>query len=170
MIPLTASSAAWLAAIAAALALFAATVIAAVRGAENIGLVVLLSVLGLGTGGVTWAAAFIVAFTLPRSRPRPPRYPSAPAPRRCRPAGMAPEEALDEALQALASAGSPAEVRAASREVMTCAAALAVIGQAETAGRLAVVQALQAAALARQDQALAAARDLLGGGTAADKP
>jgi len=82
---------------------------------------------------------------------------------------MAPEEALDEALQALASAGSPAEVRAASREVMTCAAALAVIGQAETAGRL-VVQALQAAALARQDQALAAARDLLGGGTAADKP
>jgi len=82
---------------------------------------------------------------------------------------MAPEEALDEALQALAPAGTHAEMRAASREVMTCAAALAVIGQAETAGRL-VVQALQAAALARQDQALAAARDLLGGGTAADKP
>jgi len=83
MIPLTASSAAWLAAIAAALALFAAPVlIAAVRRAEKIGLVVLLCVLGLGTGGVTWAAAFIVAFTLPRSRPRPPRYPSAPAPRR----------------------------------------------------------------------------------------
>ncbi len=83
---------------------------------------------------------------------------------------MAPEEALDEALQALAPAGTHAEMRAASRELMTCAAALTVIGQAETAGRLAVVQALQAAALARQDQALTAARDLLGGGTAADKP
>ncbi len=74
---------------------------------------------------------------------------------------MTPEEALDQALQARASAGTPAGMRAASREVMTCAAALMVIGQAETAARLAAVQALQAAALARLDQALAAARDLL---------
>jgi len=81
---------------------------------------------------------------------------------------VTPGEALDEALQALASAGTHAEMRAASREVMTCAAALAVIGQAEAAARLAAVQALRAAALARLDQALAAARDLLGGGTAAD--
>jgi len=75
---------AWLLAIAVALALLAAPpVIAAVRGAEPIGLVIVLTVLG-----ATWFLALIAAFALPRaSRPaRPPApragYPPAPPPRR----------------------------------------------------------------------------------------
>ena len=44
-------------------------VIAVIRGAEPVGLVVLLTVLALGTGPVTWVPALIAAFALPRSRP-----------------------------------------------------------------------------------------------------
>jgi hypothetical protein len=43
--------------------------IAAIRGAEPVSLVILLTVLALGTGPVTWIPALIAAFTLPRSRP-----------------------------------------------------------------------------------------------------
>jgi len=80
MIPLTAASAAWLGAVAAALAVLAVpTVIALVRGAQYPGLVILLTVLGF-----TWPLAFIAAFALPRRlpppRPRMPGYPPAPAP------------------------------------------------------------------------------------------
>jgi hypothetical protein len=64
-----AASAAWLAAVAAALALFCSPVIfAAARRTERIGLVVLLTVLGLA-GGVTWVVAWGVALTLPRRGP-----------------------------------------------------------------------------------------------------
>lgn len=41
-------------------------IVAAVRGIERMGLVVLLVLLGLGTGGVTWFASWIVVFGMPR--------------------------------------------------------------------------------------------------------
>ena len=60
--------------------------IAVIRGVERIGLVVLLTVLALGTGAVTWVPALIAAFALPRARrpasrgrPVPPR-PGSPPP------------------------------------------------------------------------------------------
>jgi hypothetical protein len=66
----SAQSLAWLGVVAAALIVFAAPVlIAVIRGAEPVGLVVLLTVLALGTGPVTWVPALIAAFALPRSRP-----------------------------------------------------------------------------------------------------
>ncbi len=67
---LSAQSLAWLGVVAAVLMVFAAPVlIAAIRGAEPISLVVLLTMLALGTGPVTWVPALIAAFALPRSRP-----------------------------------------------------------------------------------------------------
>jgi len=56
--------------VAAVLIVLAAPVlIAAIRGAEPISLVILLTALALGTGPVTWIPALIAAFALPRSRP-----------------------------------------------------------------------------------------------------
>ncbi len=67
---LSAQSLAWLGVVAAVLIVLAAPVlIAVIRGAEPVGLVVLLTVLALGTGPVTWVPALIAAFALPRSRP-----------------------------------------------------------------------------------------------------
>jgi hypothetical protein len=66
---LSAQSLAWLGVVAAVLMVLAAPVlIAAIRGAEPISLVVLLTVLALGTGPVTWVPALIAAFALPPSR------------------------------------------------------------------------------------------------------
>jgi len=67
---LSAQSLAWLGVVAAVLIVLADPVlIAAIRGAEPISLVVLLTVLALGTGPVTWVPALIAAFALPRSCP-----------------------------------------------------------------------------------------------------
>jgi hypothetical protein len=67
---LSVQSLAWLGVVAAVLVVLAAPVlIAVIRGAEPVGLVVLLTVLALGTGPVTWIPALIAAFALPRSRP-----------------------------------------------------------------------------------------------------
>ena len=82
-----AGSLVWLGVVAAVLVVFAAPVlIAVIRGVERIGLVVLLTVLALGTGAVTWVPALIAAFALPRARrpasrgrPVPPR-PGSPPP------------------------------------------------------------------------------------------
>jgi hypothetical protein len=80
MMELTAGDVGWLLAVAAAVVLFAAPVIiAAARRAEPIGLVLLLTALGIT--GICWVAALVVACTLPRARPPVPRYPAVP-PRR----------------------------------------------------------------------------------------
>lgn len=80
-------SLAWLGVVAAVLVVLAAPVlIAVVRGAERISLVVLLTVLALGTGPVTWVPALIAAFALARPpargrpAPRRPGFPPPPAP------------------------------------------------------------------------------------------
>ena len=66
----SAQSLAWLGVVAAVLIVGAAPVlIAVIRGAEPVGLVVMLTVLALGTGPVIWVPALIAAFALPRSRP-----------------------------------------------------------------------------------------------------
>jgi hypothetical protein len=67
---LTAATLAWPAVILALAILFWVPVfIAVIRGAERIGVVVLLTFLGLGTGGVMWIAALGAAFILPRRTP-----------------------------------------------------------------------------------------------------
>ena len=66
---LTAATLAWPAVILAVIILFWVPVfIAVIRGAERIGVVVLLSFLGLA-GGVMWIAALVAAFILPRRTP-----------------------------------------------------------------------------------------------------
>jgi hypothetical protein len=76
---LTAAWAAWLAVAAAVLILLAAPVlIAAIRRVERISVVVLLTVLTLGAGPVTWIPALIAAFALPRSPQPGRRLPPAP--------------------------------------------------------------------------------------------
>src|ERR1039457_6756994 len=66
---LTAATLAWPAVILALAILFWVPVfIAVIRGAERIGVVVLLSFLGLA-GGVMWIAALVAAFILPRRTP-----------------------------------------------------------------------------------------------------
>ena len=66
---LTAATLAWPAVILALAILFWVPVfIAVIRGAERIGVVVLLTFLGLA-GGVMWIAALVAAFILPRRTP-----------------------------------------------------------------------------------------------------
>jgi hypothetical protein len=85
---LSTRSLAWLGVVTAVLIVLAAPVlIAAIRGAEPISLVVLLTVLALGTGPVTWVPALIAAFALPRSRPPAGRSHRAATPARL-PAGQ----------------------------------------------------------------------------------
>lgn len=58
---------AWLGVIAGAFLLFwSPVIVAAVRDIERMGLVVMLVLLALGTGGVTWFASWIVVFRMPR--------------------------------------------------------------------------------------------------------
>lgn len=58
---------AWLGVIAGAFLLFwSPVIVAAVRNIERMGLVVLLVLLALGTGGVTWFASWILVFGMPR--------------------------------------------------------------------------------------------------------
>ncbi len=58
---------AWLGVIAGAFLLFwSPVIVAAVRDIERMGLVILLVLLSLGTGGVTWFASWIVVFRMPR--------------------------------------------------------------------------------------------------------
>lgn len=62
----------WLGVIAGAFLLFwSPVIVAAVRDIERMGLVVLLVLLGLGTGGVTWFASWIVVFRMPRRARQP---------------------------------------------------------------------------------------------------
>jgi hypothetical protein len=73
MTHLTSADLAWTAVILGAFAVFwVPVIIAAVRQVDRIGLVVLFTLLGLGTGGVMWFAALLAAFILPR------RWPSVP--------------------------------------------------------------------------------------------
>ena len=76
----TAAALAWPAVVLAVMVLFwVPLIIAVIRGAERIGLVALLSILGLA-GGVMWLAALVAAFILPRRTPPPLRgYASGPA-------------------------------------------------------------------------------------------
>jgi len=65
----TAGGTAWLAVIALAVVLFwSPVIVAALRRTERTGLVVLLTILGLGAG-ITWPVAWYFVFTLPR-RPK----------------------------------------------------------------------------------------------------
>ena len=68
----------WPAVIAAAIVLFfTPLIIAAIRHAEPIGMVVLLTVLTLA-GGVFWFGALYAAFALPRNKPARRRRPLQP--------------------------------------------------------------------------------------------
>jgi hypothetical protein len=68
----------WAAVIVGAIVLFFLPIImAAVRGTDPIWLVALLTVL-TPLGGVTWFAAWFVAFTFPRRRAAPPHRPTPP--------------------------------------------------------------------------------------------
>jgi hypothetical protein len=68
---LSAATLAWPAVILGAIILFwVPLIIAVIRGAERIGLVALLTILGLA-GGVMWFAALVAAFILPRRTPPP---------------------------------------------------------------------------------------------------
>ena len=89
---LSAQSLAWLGVVAAVLIVLAAPVlIAAIRGAEPISLVILLTVLALGTGPVTWVPALIAAFALPRLPARLPAGQRAVAVTGCAPGRAGPE-------------------------------------------------------------------------------
>jgi hypothetical protein len=64
---LSTADCAWLGVIAGAFLLFwSPVIVAAVRDIERMGLVVMLVLLALGTGGVTWFASWIVVFRMPR--------------------------------------------------------------------------------------------------------
>lgn len=56
---------------------FLPVIVAAARRVEKMGLVILLTVLGVA-GGVTWLASWIAVFGLPRRKPAAAQYPAAP--------------------------------------------------------------------------------------------
>jgi hypothetical protein len=68
----------WVAVIAGAFALFwLPVIVAAIRGTDPLGIVVLLTVL-TPLCGATWFAAWYAAFALPRRLPAPPPRPAVP--------------------------------------------------------------------------------------------
>jgi hypothetical protein len=76
---------AWLGVVAGAFLLFwSPVIVAAIRGIERMGLVLVLVLLALGTGGVTWFASWIVVFGMPRKERQYAAW-QAPRDRHCRP-------------------------------------------------------------------------------------